>query len=102
MTNVCPACSGTGRVFRPEVVVGRLERTLRRVSHGARERQVTVRLHPEVALFLLEQEPNFLKNLRKSLNLDLEVRDDPVIAVDEFRLVSQPAGRDVTEKYLVA
>jgi len=102
MTNPCPSCNGTGRVFRPEVVVGRLERTLRRVAHGARERQIAVRLHPEVALFLLEQEPNFLKNLRKTLKLDLEVRDDPVIGVDEFRLVSQPAGRDVTEKYLVA
>jgi ribonuclease G len=102
MTNACPSCSGTGRVFRPEVVVGRLERTLRRVAHGAQERQLAVRLHPEVALFLLEQEPNFLKNLRKTLKLDLEVRDDPVIGVDEFRIVSQPAGRDVTEKYLVA
>jgi ribonuclease G len=102
MTTPCPACSGSGRVFRPEVVVGRLERTLRRVAHGARERQVAVRLHPEVALFLLEQEPDFLKNLRKSLKLDVELRDDPVIGVDEFRLVSQPAGRDVTEKYLVA
>jgi ribonuclease G len=102
MTNACPACNGTGRVFRPEVVVGRLERTLRRVAHGAQERQLAVRLHPEVALFLLEQEPDFLKKLRKTLKLDLEVRDDPVMGVDEFRLVSQPAGRDVTEKYLVA
>jgi ribonuclease G len=102
MTNPCPSCSGTGRVFRPEVVVGRLERTLRRVAHGARERQIAVRLHPEVALFLLEQEPNFLKNLRKNLKLDLEIRDDPVMGLDEFRLVSKPAGRDVTEKYLVA
>jgi ribonuclease G len=102
MTLVCPGCNGTGRVFRPEVVVGRLERTLRRVAHGSQERQFAVRMHPDVALFLLEQEPNFLKELRKSLKLDLEIRDDPVIAVDEFRLVSQPAGKDVTEKYLVA
>jgi len=102
MTNACPSCSGTGRVFRPEVVVGRLERTLRRVAHGNKEQQVVIRLHPEVALFLLEQEPNFLKTLRKAVKLDVEVRDDPMIGVDEFRLVSQPAGRDVTEKYLVA
>jgi ribonuclease G len=79
-----------------------MERTLRRVANGDRDHQIVIRLHPEVALFLLEQEPNFLKNLRKTLDLDLELRDDPVIAVDEFRLVSQPAGRDVTEKYLVA
>jgi ribonuclease G len=102
MTNACTACSGTGRVFRPEVVVGRLERTLRRVAQSKDERQVTVRLHPDVALFLLEQEPNFLKNLRKNLKLDLDIRDDPVVGLDEFRLVSKPAGRDVTEKYLVA
>jgi hypothetical protein len=55
-----------------------------------------------VALFLFEQEPNFLKNLRKNLKLDLEIRDDPVMGLDEFRLVSKPAGHDVTEKYLVA
>jgi ribonuclease G len=102
MTLVCPGCNGTGRVFRPEVVVGRLERTLRRVAHGSQERQLTVRMHPDVALFLLEQEPNFLKDQRKALKLDLEIRDDPVMAVDEFRLVSKPAGKDVTEKYLVA
>jgi ribonuclease G len=102
MTLVCPGCNGTGRVFRPEVVVGRLERTLRRVAHGSQERQFTVRMHPDVALFLLEQEPNFLKDQRKALKLDLEIRDDPVMAVDEFRLMSKPAGKDVTEKYLVA
>ena len=63
---------------------------------------MTVRLHPEVALFLLEQEPNFLKNLPEDPEVDLELRDDPIIRIDEFRLVSQPAGRDVTEKYAVA
>ena len=102
MTNPCPACSGTGRVFRPEVVVGRLERTLRRVAHGAKEKHLSVRLHPEVALFLLEQEPNFLKQLRKATKMDLDIRDDPGMGVDEFRLVAQPAGRDVTQKYAVA
>jgi hypothetical protein len=30
------------------------------------------------------------------------VRDDPMMRLDEFKLMSQPAGRDVTEHYLVA
>jgi ribonuclease G len=63
---------------------------------------MTVRLHPEVALYLMEQEPNFLKNLEKLTGIDLEVRDDPMMRLDEFKLMSQPAGRDVTEHYLVA
>ena len=102
MTVDCPACSGTGRVFKPEVVVRRLERTLIRVAHQQRENRVTVRLHPEVALYLLEQEPEFLADVAKSTGIRLEIRDDPVTSVDEFRIVSQPAGRDVTERYLMA
>ena len=60
------------------------------------------RLHPEVALYVMEEEPNFLKNLEKQTGIALEMRDDPMMRPDEFKLMSQPAGRDVTEQYLVA
>jgi ribonuclease G len=63
---------------------------------------MTVRVHPEVALYLMEDEPGFLAELRKLTGIDVELRDDPVTGVDEFRLVAQPAGRDVTERYAVA
>jgi len=100
MTTECPTCTGLGRVFRPEVVVRRMERSLRRV--GSKERQLAVRLHPEVALYLVEQEPNFLRQLKKQTGLVLDIRDDPMMRLDEFRMTSQPAGRDVTELYAVA
>jgi ribonuclease G len=102
MTTDCPTCAATGRVFTPEVVARRLERALRRAGHEHRERQLTVRLHPEVALYLLEEEPKLLQTLSKLTGLDLELRDDPMIRLDEFRLMSRPAGRDVTELYAVA
>ena len=102
MTEPCPTCSGTGRVFMPETVVRRLERSLRRAAVQNRDPRMTVRLHPEVALYLLEDEPTFLKNLEQQTGIDLEVRDDPMMKLDEFKLMSQPAGRDVTEHYLVA
>ncbi len=102
MTFDCPTCAGTGRVFTPEVVARRLERSLKRAGHEHRERQLTVRLHPEVALYLLEEEPKFLQTLQKLTGLDLELRDDPMIRLDDFRLMSKPAGRDVTQQYAVA
>jgi len=101
-TMPCPTCSGTGRVFQPETVVRRLERSLRRAGVEKTDRRMTVRLHPEVALYLLEQEPHFLKTLAKQTGIDLEIRDDPMMKLDELKLMSQPAGRDVTESYLVA
>jgi len=102
MTADCPTCNGTGRVFRPEVVVRRMERSLKRAGADHKERQLAVRLHPEVALYLVEQEPNFLRQLEKQTGLELEVRDDPMMRLDEFRMMAKPAGRDVTEQYAVA
>jgi ribonuclease G len=102
MTAECPDCKGTGRVFTPEVVARRLERSLKRAGRERRERQLAIRLHPEVALYLLEEEPKLIHTLGKMTGLELELRDDPMMRVDEFRLMSRPAGRDVTEIYAVA
>jgi ribonuclease G len=102
MTTECPTCAGTGRVFTPEVVARRLERSLKRAGHERREQQIAIRLHPEVALYLLEEEPKLLQALTKLTGIDLELRDDPMMRLDEFRLMSRPAGRDVTELYAVA
>lgn len=102
MTTECPTCTGSGRVFRPEVVTRRLERTLKRVGHEKRERSLAVRIHPEVALYLLEEEPKLLASLARAIGVELDVRDDPMMHLDEFRLMSRPAGRDVTEQYAVA
>jgi len=102
MTTECPTCAGSGRVFTPEVVARRLERAIKRVGHEQREEQISVRLHPEVALYLLEEEPKLLEQLQKATGIDLELRDDPMMRLDEFRLMSRPAGRDITELYAVA
>ncbi len=102
MTEDCPACGGTGRVFTPEVVARRLERSLKRAGRERRERQLAVRVHPDVALYLLEEEPKLIATLGKASGLEVEIRDDPMMRVDEFRLMSRPAGRDVTEIYAVA
>ncbi len=102
MAGPCPACGGEGYVFRPGVVVRRLERALRRVAADQQDGRLTVRLHPDVALYLMEQEPKLMKALGRELGVDVELRDDPIIRSDEFRLVAQPAGRDVTERYAVA
>jgi len=102
MTEPCPYCEGTGRILAPETVVRRVERALNRVSHAGRERGITILTHPVIALHLLEEEPAFLQGLDQSLNLRLDVRDDPLLGLDEFRLLAHPADTDVTSKYVTA
>jgi Ribonuclease G/E len=102
MTVPCPSCDGTGRVLAPETVVRRIERALRRARSMGEKREITIRVHPEVALWLLEEEPEFLRQVSRELGIDLDVRDDPLMGHDEYRLLASPADTDVTAKYAVS
>ena len=101
LTEVCTSCGGAGRVYTPATVVRRIERSLKRAAATKDERRIVVRVHPEVALQVVEEEPDFLKRLRKGTKLELDLRDDPLMRQDEFRLLSGPAETDVTDKYAV-
>ncbi|MFO0397605.1 MAG: Rne/Rng family ribonuclease, partial [Gemmatimonadota bacterium] len=102
MTEPCPTCHGTGRVFTPETIVRRLERSVRRVAVEGRKDHLILKLHPDVALYVLEQEQDFAKKLEKAVGFGLELRDDPLLNPDEFKLVVKGQGRDVTQQYAMA
>ena len=101
LTEVCASCEGTGRVYTPATVVRRIDRSVRRAAAGKEERRLVIRLHPDVALRVLEDEPDLMRRLRKRTGLELDLRDDPLMRQDEFRLLSGPAETDVTDKYVV-
>jgi ribonuclease G len=102
MTEACPTCHGTGRVFTAETITRRVERSVRRVGLEGRKDPMVVRVHPDVAMYVLENEKDLLKKLEKSVGFGLELRDDPLLKPDEFKLVVKSAGRDVTQQYAVA
>lgn len=102
VTRPCPHCGGAGRVFTPATVIRRIERAVRRVGAEGSDGTLVVRLHPEVALHIYEEEPQFVRRLQGELHLKVQLRDDPVIKVDEFRLLSGPSDVDVTARYAVA
>jgi ribonuclease G len=99
LTRPCEHCEGSGRVFTSPTVVRRVERSLKRAAASGEEKSILVRVHPEVALHVLEEEPDFLSRIRGGGGLELDLQDDPLLREDEFRLLSGPAATDVTEKY---
>ncbi|HUE95385.1 MAG TPA: Rne/Rng family ribonuclease [Longimicrobiaceae bacterium] len=98
-TRSCPLCNGSGRIFTPETVVRRIQRAIRRATSEAREKSLEIRVHPEIALYILEEEPAFLRNLEKASKFKLNLRDDPLMLQDEFRLLAGPGRHDVTQKF---
>jgi ribonuclease G len=102
MTEACPTCHGTGRVFTAETIARRIERSVRKAGLEGKKDPLMIRIHPDVAMYVLENEKDLLKKLEKSVGFNLELRDDPLLRPDEFKLVVKSAGRDVTQQYAVA
>jgi ribonuclease G len=102
MTMACPTCAGTGRVFTPEAILRRMERSVRRYALDGRREQLVVKVHPDVAFYALDQEKDLGKKLEKVAGFVVEVRDDPLLRPDEFKLVTRGQGRDITQQYAVA
>lgn len=101
MTVPCPCCSGDGRILAPETVVRRIERALRRAASAGEERIITIVVHPTVALYLLEEEASFLDDRMEETGLDIDIRDDPLLGMDQFRILAGRADADTTSKYAV-
>ena len=102
LTEPCAACDGTGHVWTPTTVVREIERCVRRAAAAGETQDIQVRVHPEVALQVMESEPQFLRKLRRRTRLRLDLRDDPLMRHDEFRLLAGRAQSDVTGKYRAA
>jgi ribonuclease G len=83
-------------------VLRRIERALHRVADEGNERALILRVHPEVALYVLEQEPQLLRRLGKERGLQLTLRDDPLVRQDEFRMLAVGTRRDMTEQFAAA
>ncbi len=102
MTELCTVCSGSGRVFTPESTMRRFEQSVRRMASDGKKDSLIVKVHPEVALYVLEHEHDMIHKLEKSVGFSLDVRDDPLLKPDEFKLVVKGAERDVTQQYAMA
>jgi len=100
LTRSCEHCGGTGRIYTAATVVRRIERSLRRVGNSE-ENRIVIRVHPAVALRVLEEESGFLKRVGRETDLKLKLRDDPMLREDEFHLLAGPAETDVTRRFAV-
>ena len=91
-----------GDSITPESTMRRFERSVRRMASDGKKDCLIVKVHPEVALYVLEHEHDLIHKLEKSVGFSLDVRDDPLLKPDEFKLVVKGAERDVTQQYAMA
>jgi ribonuclease G len=98
-TENCAACEGSGRVLSLSSAMLKIERMLRRVGQRAKERQLILRVHPDVAVHLVEQNADRLGRLEKQYRFRVEIRDDPSLRRDEIRLFRGKTFEEITKQF---
>jgi ribonuclease G len=95
----CPECEGLGKVLSLQSAALKIERMLRRVGQRSREKQLILRVHPDVAVHLVEQNADRLGRLEKQYRYRVEIRDDPSLRRNEIRLFRGRTYEEITKQY---
>jgi len=95
----CPTCDGIGKILSLESVMVKLERLLRRVSAAGREKELVVRVAPDVAVYILEHNGRRLAEVERRYRLSLDLKDDPQVRREEVRLFSARSKQEITDQY---
>jgi ribonuclease G len=98
-TDSCPECEGSGRVLSLSSATLKIGRMLRRVGQRSKDRQLILRVHPDVAVHLVEQHADELERVEKTYRLRVEIRDDPSLRRDEIRLFHGKTFEELTKQY---
>ena len=96
----CPVCDGTGRVMGPDTTVTKIERWLQRSYAASGERRFVLRVHPDVADYITEDQAR-LKSLHKATKARLELETDSTLSPDDYRFISNKRSLDVTAEFKV-
>jgi ribonuclease G len=95
----CPTCSGIGKILSLESVMVKLERLLRRVSAASKEKEIVIRVAPDVAVYILEHNGRRLAEVERRYKLSIDLKDDPQVRREEIRMFSARTKQEITDQY---
>lgn len=93
----CPYCKGTGKVKSPLSISVEIQRQLkellRRKSYD-KNLSVRVIMNPTVLARLKNEDEKFLRELEDKYGKDLSFRADPMLHIEEFKVIDTVTGED--------
>lgn len=95
----CPMCRGTGHVQSKSTFINRFERWMKRYKGGANGKSIIVTVNPFIKNYLTEGFISRVTKLRINNLLNIKLVDDENLALDEFKVFSKKANKDVTEEF---
>ncbi len=86
LTQPCPYCGGTSRIRSVSTICLNLRREVMRLKGEILGREILVRVHPEVARALQQEERSILDELERTLEVGVLVQSDPELHQERFTI----------------
>lgn len=94
----CPTCHGSGRITSKESLLTKLESWFKRFKAESKERRLILQVHPNFAEYLHQSTARILWKMQLRHLVRIKLEENPLLKVDEFRVISARSGEDLTEK----
>jgi ribonuclease G len=88
LTEPCPYCSGGGTIKSSSTICYEILSEVKKVSHDMDGAGVLLRVNPDIARALKEEERNVLKDLKHMLGKDVIVKPDVLLHHEQFDVMS--------------
>ena len=88
LTEPCPYCSGTGVIKSSSTICYEILSEVKKVSPDLNGHRLLLRVHPDIARALKEEESAVLKDLRQSIGKDVTIKADVHLHHEQFDVMA--------------
>ena len=88
LTEPCPYCSGTGVIKSSSTICYEILNEVKKVSPDINGHRLLLRVNPDIARALKEEESAVLKDLRQSIGKDVTIKPDTQLHHEQFDVMA--------------
>ena len=88
LTEPCPYCSGTGAIKSSSTICYEILTEVRKISPDLNGHRLLLRVNPDIARALKEEESDVLRDLRQAIGKEVQVRADLQLHHEQFDVMA--------------
>jgi ribonuclease G len=88
LTEPCPYCSGTGTIKSSSTICYEILSEVRKISPELNGHRLLLRVNPDIARALKEEESAVLRDLRQAIGKEVQIRPDLQLHHEQFDVMA--------------
>lgn len=95
LTEPCPYCNGHGSVLSTDTITIDLLRAIKKAHRKSRKKKLKVVANEHIVSHLIDDRANRLKQLEKSMNLQIRLQGDADIHLEDYQIFAEGSNREI-------